>query len=235
MRRSRAERIEGTGGEIVWVSGTYDDAVNDAAAAAALGDGLLIPDTSDDPDDPAVADVMSGYGLIANELMTQLGTVSGDFPTHLFIQAGVGGLAAAMADGLRHVMKEPRKVIVVEPAAATCVAPALIAGRPVAISGDLHTAAEMLSCGLASAAAVRILRQHDAVSEVVSEDELHEGVRILRQTGGPATTPSGATGLAGLLHAARNPVLRGKHELDASSAVLLVISEGAAEADRPGA
>ncbi|MEP7246175.1 MAG: pyridoxal-phosphate dependent enzyme, partial [Gammaproteobacteria bacterium] len=61
VSRVRADRIEALGGKIIWTSGTYDDAVRKAAAAAARGEGLLISDTSTDPNDSVVKDVMAGY------------------------------------------------------------------------------------------------------------------------------------------------------------------------------
>jgi diaminopropionate ammonia-lyase len=120
-------------------------------------------------------------------------------------------------------------VVVVEPATADCVSRALAAGRPVQVEGELATRAEMLSCGLASAAALRVLLRHEARAVTVSEDQLDDAVQALRSAGGPATTPSGATGLAGLLRAANDSALRDALELEAGSRVLLVITEGAGE------
>jgi diaminopropionate ammonia-lyase len=224
--RRRAERIEACGGEIVWISGTYDDAVSAAAEAAAHGAGLLIPDTSADPNDDVVKDVMAGYAILTQELVSQFRDDVGDRPGHVFIQAGVGGLAAAMADGLKDFMREPRRILIVEPESAACVAQALAAGHPERLSGDLHTSAEMLSCGLASAPALAVLQRHDARPVLVSEDQLQAAVVRLRDAGGPDTTPSGAAGLAGLLHVASEPGLRVEHQLGPDSSVLLVVTEG---------
>ncbi len=226
VARSRTLRIQAYGGDVVRVAGTYDDAVDAAAAAAANGDGLLIPDTGNEPDDAVVNDVMSGYGLVARELVAQFRDEVRDRPSHLFVQAGVGGLAAAMAEGLQNLLQAPRKFLVVEPESAACVARALIEGRPVRIAGDLRTCAEMLSCGLASAAALRTLQRHHAQSVLVGEDRLHAAVAALREAGGPDTTPSGAAGLAGLLHAAAQAPLRASYGLDRDSRVLLIATEG---------
>jgi diaminopropionate ammonia-lyase len=222
----RARRIEAVGGEIVWIQGTYDDAVRAAADAAAGGAGILVSDTSNDPDDVGVHDVMDGYSVITSELRTQLANDMNARPTHLFVQAGVGGLAAAMAEGLHAEMNGPRKVLVVEPEKAACVARALAEGRIAPVAGDLHTSAEMLSCGLASAHALRVLMQFDVQSILLSESELLDAVKVLRKSGAPETTPSGAAGFAGLLHLAADPALRAACQLDSESCALLVITEG---------
>jgi diaminopropionate ammonia-lyase len=232
VSRSRAARIEALGGEIVWIAGTYDDAVTAAAEAAARGEGVLIPDTSPDPDDPVVQDVMAGYALLTRELTAQFRDEARDRPSHVFVQAGVGGLAAAVADGLADFLREPKRIAIVEPRSAACVARALEAGRPVRLDSDLHTAAEMLSCGLASAAALEILKRHEVHSLIVDEDELAAAVGVLRDTGGPATTSSGATGLAGLLHVTARPHLREDHRLGPDSTVLLIATEGPLLNDR---
>jgi len=219
----RAERIKAIGGEVLSVNGTYDDAVNAAAAAAARGEGLLIPDTSPDPNDTVVKDVMAGYALITQELRDQLQSR----PTHIFVQAGVGGLAAAVAEGLHDFLSGPRRILIVEPESAACVSHALAAGRPVGIPGTLKTSAEMLSCGLASASAIEILKRHNVHSIAVSELQLEAAVETLRASGGPRTTPSGAAGLAGLLHVASSARRREEHCLGPDSNVLFLVTEGA--------
>lgn len=223
---ARASRIEACGAEIVWIDGTYDDAVLAVEAAANRGDGLLIPDTSADPDCSVVLDVMEGYGLLAQELVQQFAK-SGDRPSHLFVQAGVGGLAAAMVEGLQDLLRFPRKFLVVEPKSAACVAQALAVKRPIRIEGNLHTTAEMLACGVASAPALRILEQYLVDSILVPESELAVGATAMRNFGGPQTTASGATGLAGLLHVAAREELRATHQLAADSVVLLIATEAA--------
>jgi diaminopropionate ammonia-lyase len=232
VNAGRAARIEALGGEVVRIPGTYDDAVQAAADAAACGAGLLISDTTRDPDDPVVKDVMAGYALLTQELVAQFRDDVRDRPTHVFIQAGVGGLAAAVAEGLLDHLRAPGKLLIVEPEAAACVSRALQAGHIVQLCGDLQTSAEMLSCGLASAAALKILQRHAVDSVLVSEHELQTAVGALRDASGPPTTPSGAAGLAGLLHVAAHRALRDQHALHADSTVLLIATEGPVPNDR---
>jgi diaminopropionate ammonia-lyase len=214
--RERAARIEHAGARVIRVPGTYDAAVVAAREAALRSEGLLIPDTTQEKDDPVVADVMAGYSLITDELRSQLERL----PTHVIVQAGVGGLAAAVAQGLKSI-----RIIVAEPAASACVAAGMRAGHPVQIDGDLRTCADMLACGLASAPALEILMRHGATSIELDENALRKAPAVLARAGGPSTTPSGAAGIAALLRIAADDALRAQHALTAESCVLLLATE----------
>lgn len=224
ISRARADRIEACGAEIVWIDGTYDQAVLAAQAAASRGEGLLISDTSADPNDEVVADVMHGYGVLAQELVQQFEELH-EHPSHLFVQAGVGGLAAATVAGLHECLRAPKKSLTVEPESAPCVAQALAMGQPIGVEGDMHSAAEMLACGVASAPALRILQQYPVDSVLVSESDLKHAAEAMRNFGGPPTTPSGACGLAGLLRVAARDSLRAEHQLTSDSVVILIATE----------
>ena len=224
VSKARIERIVAQGAKVVLIAGTYDDAVDAAEKSAARGERLLVQDTARDPDDVVTRDVMEGYSLIARELIAQF---PGDAPpTHVFVQAGVGGLAAALAKGLAGSMRKECKWLVVEPASAACVARGLATGHPSRIDGALETTAEMLSCGRASAPALRILQAVGAVSVVVDEERLLAATNLLREVAGIDTTPSGAAGLAGLLHVASQSEPGSTHGLGPLSRVLLLITEG---------
>lgn len=219
---ARVRRIAARGAEIVRIDDTYDVAVRAAQDAARRGEGLLVSDTTEAVDDPVVGDVMDGYAVLADELAGQFAALGAE-PTHAFVQAGVGGLAAAVAKGLARSLAAPLRTVVVEPKAAACVGAALAAGRPVQLAGGLETSAEMLSCGLASMPALQILLRHNAGWVGVDEADLLAAPPILRDAGGPATTASGATGLAGLL--AADADTRRLLDLGPDSRVLLIVSE----------
>jgi diaminopropionate ammonia-lyase len=128
-----------------------------------------------------------------------------------------------MADGLKDWMTAPAAIVVVEPEKCACVAAAFAHDRPVCIQGDLQTAAEMLSCGEASAPAMEVLRRHGAQVVAVSEADLLEAPLRLREGQGPATTPSGAAGFAGLCHALSGHGAR--FGLGTESRVLVLVTE----------
>lgn len=220
----RARRIAYQGARLIRIDGTYDDAVIAARESAQRGGGLLIADTSERDDEQIVSDVLAGYEVLAMELRSQLRLQGCDTPSHLFIQAGVGGLAAALAKGVLEYF-EAAKLVIVEPAAAACVAEGLKQAKPVQIAGGLETAAEMLSCGLASAPALATLRRYDVECLSVSEHELVQAPDTLRRNGGPQTTASGAAGVAGLLAVATSSELRERYGLTRESRIVLIATE----------
>src|SRR3954469_23379256 len=233
ISQARVRRIEAQGARIKQVAGSYDDAVDEAARAAGEGAGILVSDTVNNLEDPIVQDVMAGYGVIAAEVRDQIDAPGDPRPTHLFVQAGVGGLAAAVSRNLHDWMAGPAAIVVVEPAKAACVSAALSRGKVVRLPGDVSTTAEMLSCGEASAPAFEVLKSLDVECVSVVEEDLAAVPDFISSHSGPRTTPSGGAGIAGLRDALKGEPAR--FGLTPDSRVLLVISERDLDEDPPAA
>jgi diaminopropionate ammonia-lyase len=93
----------------------------------------------------------------------------------------------------------------------------------------VRTAAEMLSCGEASAPAIAVLRRRGARFVTVPESSLLDAPRVLVEDGGPATTPSGAGGLAGTITIVADQDRATDLGLDRSSRILILVTECALE------
>ncbi|MBM3383615.1 MAG: diaminopropionate ammonia-lyase, partial [Betaproteobacteria bacterium] len=134
VSEGRAEAIRRYGAEVRRVKGNYDDAVRHAAGEAGRHGWYVVSDTSYEGYRDVPLDVMHGYGVMAEESMAQW--PAGGAPTHIFVQAGVGALAAAICASfwLRWRKRRPRFVIV-EPVRADCIYRSLEAGRPAAVHG----------------------------------------------------------------------------------------------------
>ena len=231
---AREAGIASFGAEIVRVPGGYDDSVRRCAADSAANGWMLVADTSDDPAAAVPALVMQGYTLIAQEILDVL--PEAERPTHLFVQAGVGGLAAALGAHMWETLgpAQPR-LIVVEPTRADCVFRTVAAGRPVPIEGDTDTFMACLAAGEISAPAWVIL-QHAADDVVALDDDAAmETMRLLAAgiEGDPPLVAgeSGCAATAGVIAAATDPTLREALGLDARSRVLVIGSEGATDPD----
>jgi diaminopropionate ammonia-lyase len=228
----REAAIAAYGAEIVRVPGNYDDSVRAAAADAAENGWHVISDTSYDGYTEVPRQVMAGYGVIAEEIAAELG--DGPLPTHIFLQGGVGGFAAAMAVSFRNSwgMRAPR-LVVVEPALADCLLRSAEAGRATEIEVEAETLMAGLSCGVPSLLAWDVLRAEASDFIAIPESFVAPTMRLLaRPLGADPTIEAGESavaGLAGLLGAAGRPDLAAKLGLTHESRVLVVGTEGATD------
>jgi len=225
---SKLAPMQALGAEVIRVAGNYDDSVDYAKRMAADQGWMLISDTSDDVSDPVAAEVMQGYGIMILEAADQL---NGRLPTHAFVQAGVGGLAAAVAGCFADRAAERPTIIVVEPEAAACVMASAEKQGPFRIAGGLNTNMAMLSCGEASAAAWVILQRRADALMTISDEAADQAAASIAGTpdipGGLAITASAAAGLAGAIAAAQDPAIASMLRLNESSRVLMFATEGA--------
>ena len=229
----RAEAIARLGAEVRRAGATYDDAVRLCADTAAREGWTVISDTSWPGYEEIPRAVMQGYRLMAEEAFAQW---RGDPPTHLFIQAGVGGAAAAVAAQAATTFGDggPR-VIVVEPMAFDGIARSLAAGRPVASPPGPDTLMAGLACAEPSplALAELLLRAEAAVG--VPEEAVAPTMRLLaRGIGRDPPIVAGESAVAGLIGLALARANRGAAAalgLWPGARVLLFGTEGATDPD----
>jgi diaminopropionate ammonia-lyase len=226
VSEGRKRAIEAYGAEVIRTEGNYDDSVRQAAKDAESNGWYVVSDTSYPGYTEIPRDVMSGYMLMANEAFDQCPKM----PTHLFLQGGVGGLAAAVLATCWQRYGEARpRFIVVEPDKAPCIAESIEAGERVVVHGDLDTIMAGLACGEVSLIAWDILKYgtHDAV--VVDDDA---AISVMRQLANPAgsDTPivageSATCGLAAALAISKDPSLRDEFGMTSDSRVLVFGTE----------
>jgi diaminopropionate ammonia-lyase len=228
--RSRA--IEGYGAQVRRVPGTFDDAVRKAAADAAAQGWHVVSDTSADGSFEAPRDVMEGYCLIADEALSQCAGI----PSHVFVQGGVGGLAAATCAYLwERCGGERPRLIVVEPHAADCILRSVRAGRPTAAQGALESIMGGLACGEVSPLAWQILDTGADACVSIDDAAAADCMRLLAE-GRCGDDPivageSGVAGLAALLLACADPKACVELGLGGESRVLVIGTEGATDPD----
>ena len=98
---------------------SYDDCVRKAKACADEYGWVITQDTAWEGYEEIPKWIMQGYTTIAYEIIQQIGE---DKPTHVFLQAGVGSMAGAIAAFLADYYKEDCPVItIVEPNKADCI------------------------------------------------------------------------------------------------------------------
>ncbi|GAC1348053.1 MAG: diaminopropionate ammonia-lyase [Acetobacteraceae bacterium] len=221
----RVAAIASYGAEVRRVPGTYDDAVRAVAAVAREQGWFIVSDTAWPGYTEVPRTVMQGYRLMADEALDQW---TGEPPTHVFVQAGVGGVAASVSVQMRARLEPGPAVVVVEPDRAACLLASAVAGSATAVGGELDTIMAGLACGEPSLLAWQELERAAAAFLAVTDDDAVGAMRVLAGAG-VVSGESGAAGLAGLMAAAGDAAARAALGLGAESRVLLFSTEGATD------
>jgi diaminopropionate ammonia-lyase len=227
VSQGRIDAIAAYGAEVHVVPGNYDDAVRAAAARADAEGWFVVSDTSWPGYTETPRAVMQGYRLMADEAADQW---TGAPPTHVFIQAGVGGAAAAVSVQMRSRFRPAPRLIVVEPDRAACLLASAQADEVTAIDGDLDTIMAGLACGEPSPLAWRELGRAAWAFMAIPDAAAIACMRLLAAQGIVAGE-SGVAGLAGCLLAAGDPAARTALGLGPDSRVLVFSTEGATDPD----
>jgi diaminopropionate ammonia-lyase len=212
---------------VIRVDGDYDSAVAECRRESEQNGWTIISDTSWKGYDSVPRSVMRGYCVLAHEAVVQQWPHG---PTHVFVQAGVGGLAAAVIGYLWAVLPERPTAIVVEPQSADCWFQSNAAGRPALASGDADTVMGGLACREISPVTWPIVGEATDWFMTIQEDQVAPARRLFAHPlgGDPALAsgPSGCAGLAGLMRVCADEFAVEALKLGRHSRVLLVNSEG---------
>lgn len=205
-----AARLRMIEAEVVREGATYEESMMAAARAANENGWELLSDSSwpDYMDRPYR--VMEGYLTLADECVRQMA----EPPTHVFLQAGVGGLAGACAAYFRKKWGDGPRIIVVEPDVAPALQASIEAGQSVDAIGPVSSMGR-LDCKTPSLIALKGLARDADAFALISEDEAAKAMPMLAAAG-LETTPSGGAGLAALIAGAA---------LGMDARVLCVLSE----------
>lgn len=223
--QARVDAIASEGAEVVRVDGSYDDAVRILQQEATVNGWTIISDTSWEGYERIPFLIMLGYTRMMDE-------ISGTFPTHVFVQGGVGGLLCAVASWCAFHQPDC-KVIAVEPAEAACLQASARSGRAVAVSGPLTTTMAGLRNREVSPLAFDSLLPNVDAFMAIGDAWAHGAMRALATPldgdGRIAAGASGAAALGGLMALCRDEAMNGARQelaLDASARVLVIVSEG---------
>lgn len=227
VSEGRKTAIEAYGAAVRRYAGNYDDSVREAQETATREGWFVVSDTSYPGYMEVPRDVMQGYEVMASEAFE----VMTEAPTHIFLQTGVGGMAAAIAACAKRRWGSARPVIVlVDPDQSACWVDTYAAGTPTAVEGDLDTLMAGLACGEISALAWEILQDHGDAAMAVTDDAAIEMMRRLaKPTNGDLAVVAGESavaGLAGLAAAMQSDPMQDALALNAASRVLVFGTEG---------
>lgn len=227
VSEGRAAAMRELGAEVIRIDGDYDASVLLAKKEAEENGWFVVSDTSWDGYTEPPRDVMAGYSVMTREACEALEQP----PTHVFLQGGVGGLAASVAAALRQCYgAESPRVVIVEPELAACLFDSAKAGKATNFAIQEETIMAGLSCGEPSEMAWEILAEEATDFVTIPDSIVAPAVRLLAngETGDPVVEAgeSAVAGLAAFIAACKAPEMKKTLGLDESARVLLIGSEG---------
>jgi len=186
-----ADRLLAKGAEVVRAGADYEASMAAAARAADENGWTLLSDSSWPGYVERPHRLMEGYLQCVAEALDACA------PTHVFVQAGVGGLAAAVAALVRARLGAGPSITIVEPQAAPALFESLAAGRLVTTQGPVSSMGR-LDCKEASLIALKGLSGDADRAMLITEDD---AARVLpwMEAAGLQGSESGCAGVAGLM------------------------------------
>ncbi|SHH33347.1 diaminopropionate ammonia-lyase [Cognatiyoonia sediminum] len=188
-----ALRLKDKGAEVVRAGEDYEGSVAAAIEDAERTDALHLADGSWPGYTEPPRLVMEGYTVIAEEMRRQF-EAGLNWPSHVYLQAGVGGLAAAIAYMIRLNWAIQPRIIVVEPDSAPCLKESVAAGKIMTVDGPESNMGR-LDCKTPSMLAFNILKNCADDWVTISDQQALEAVKAAADYG-YSTTASGGAGFA---------------------------------------
>ena len=233
--QGRIQAIEQSGARMVVVDGNYDEAVRQVDQDSQHNGWEVISDTSWEGYEDIPKWVMQGYTTMFSEAQEQLAAQGLSQPTHIFVQAGVGSLAASTIGFYRNLFGDSVQTCVIEPTKAACLYRSVQAedGQPNNVEGDLDTIMAGLACGEPNPIAWDILKDRADYFAICPDFVAAMGMRVygVPLQGDPVVISgeSGAVTLGALMYIMQHVTGRAFREqlgLGLESQVLLINTEG---------
>ena len=214
-----ADRLKNIGAGIKFKGDNYEASMIEAEKYARNNNYVLLSDSTWKTCQSGV-DVMEGYMIIGEEVRKQLSSYNLNHITHVFLQAGVGGFAAAIALSLRKFLRQDAQIIVVEPSQAKTLFVSLQNKKPSVAEGQVSIMGR-LDCKEPSWSAFYSLSKTANYFMHLEDDYVEKKLKFINDFG-ITTSPSGGAGIAALIYAAENQLF----EINKDSFALVFLTEG---------
>ncbi|AFS47709.1 Pyridoxal-phosphate dependent enzyme [alpha proteobacterium HIMB5] len=176
VSEERASAMRSLGAEVIRVKGNYDASLKECLKKSKENNWEIVQDVSweDYMDVPKY--IMAGYSVMIKEIIDELNDQK---ITHVFLQAGVGGMAAAAIAGFAKFSKNIPSFIIVEPKDAECVLESIKNSKPTSIDIKKESIMGGMSCGDVSTVAWEILKNSANYCLSISDQGISSTVALL--------------------------------------------------------
>ena len=230
VSEARAEAMRKFGAKVIRVKGNYDNSLKECINQSKKNNWEIVQDVSWKNYEYVPQLIMAGYCVMVKEIFKQIKKKSF---SHIFLQAGVGGMAAAVIAGFAKYFKKIPKIIIVEPDKADCVLKSIKKKKPVKFNIADESIMGGMSCGEVSKVAWDILKSSVNYCVSISDDLVKPVIFSLANKefsdkqieAGECATP----GIIALKSICFNREIKNKIGLNNNSNILIFGCEGATD------
>ena len=170
---------------------------------------------------------MAGYTVMMKEIFDQ---IDQNKISHIFLQAGVGGMAGAMIAGVARYFKNEPETIIVEPDSAACVLESIKTGKIEKIDIKRESLMGGMSCGEVSLVPWEILKNSVKYCISLPDDDIARTMRLLGNGSFSnkkiVAGENSAPGVISLIASCEDEKIKEKIRLNKNSNILVIGCEG---------
>ena len=226
---SRVKEIKKFGAEVIRVKGDYENSLNECKKLSKKNNWKIVQDVATRDYKLVPQLTMAGYSIMIREISKQ----TNQYITHIFLQAGVGGMAAGVVAGVAKYFKRIPKIIIVEPDRADCVLQSIKSRKLKKIKIKKESIMGGMSCNEMSYIPWQILKKASNHCVSVSDRNVAKTVALLKDKklsknsiiGGECSAP----GIISLVSVCNDLNTKKLIKLNEKSNVLIIGCEGNAD------
>ena len=222
----RAFEMKKLGADIIRVKGNYEKSLKICKDISKKKGWKIIQDVAWKNYEYVPKLTMAGYSVMIKEISNQ----TKHYITHVFLQAGVGGMAAGVISGIAKYFKRIPKIIVIEPENANCVMQSIRYGSLKKVNIKKQSIMGGMSCAEVSLVPWHILK--NAVNNCVSVSDKYvpQTIAMLAKKkfsnekiiAGECSTP----GIISIISCCNDPYVKKQLEINERSNILIIGCEG---------
>ena len=225
----RANEMKKLGADVIRVKGNYEASLNECLDRSKENGWQIVQDVAWEDYELVPKLTMAGYSVMIKEISTQ----TDQYITHVFLQAGVGGMAAGSVAGIANYFKRIPKIIIVEPESADCVLQSIENGSIKKIDIKKESIMGGMSCGEVSLVPWKILKNSVDLCMSIGDNQIAKTIAMLANSkfadekivGGECSAP----GVISLIASCNNDDVKKKLDININSNILLIGCEGNAD------
>ena len=227
VTEARGRAMSDLGAEVIKVKGNYENSLMECIKQSTKNNRQIDQDVAWKDYIKIPKYTMAGYTVMMKEIVDQIGK---EKISHIILQAGVGGMAAAMIAGIARYLKNIPINIIVEPMSAACVMESIKSGKIEKIDIESESLMGGMSCGEVSLVPWEILKSSIKYCISLPDDNIAKTMKLLGNANlsnnkiiaGENAVP----GIISLIAICEDEKKKEKIQLDKDSNILLIGCEG---------